>query len=383
MSTVSWSADGKTLATIIGQIRGDSSQWVLSAISRKTGEVHDLYSFPLPAQAAAWLPDGSGLLVLSADLQSARGQIRFVSYPQGEVSRFTNDLTNYNLCCLEVTRDGDSLVALQNTTLSDVWTAKPDGSDAKQITGGEAVGFGLDWVGSRIVAQNTRGQWFLMNPDGSNRLPLTDDRDPHFQLSACNDGQHVLYTTWRNGIIELWRSQADGSNPIKLPARAILGGALCAPDSKSSLYVADGAVWRVSIEGGTPEKTDLPFSEFGYSPDGTLLFYTSQTLHEGGNVQSKLLVKPASGGSPLYSFGIPYGMQSPRFTPDGKAIAFLLTRNHAANIWEQPLAGGDLVQLTKFPSGEMFAFAWSRDGKQLAFSRGQRSTDVVMMSNFR
>jgi len=30
----------------------------------------------------------------------------------------------------------------------------------------------------------------------------------------------------------------------------------------------------------------------------------------------------------------------------------------------------------------MFAFVWSRDGKQLAFSRGQQTTDVVMMSHF-
>ena len=31
----------------------------------------------------------------------------------------------------------------------------------------------------------------------------------------------------------------------------------------------------------------------------------------------------------------------------------------------------------------MFAFSWSRDGKQLAFSRGQLKTDVILMSNFR
>jgi Tol biopolymer transport system component len=62
---------------------------------------------------------------------------------------------------------------------------------------------------------------------------------------------------------------------------------------------------------------------------------------------------------------------------------FLLTRNRATNIWEQRLAGGAPVQVTHFPSGDMFAFAWSRDGKQLAFSRGRRKTDVVMMSGFR
>jgi Tol biopolymer transport system component len=80
---------------------------------------------------------------------------------------------------------------------------------------------------------------------------------------------------------------------------------------------------------------------------------------------------------------MPYGMQSPRFTPDNKAIAFLLTRNRATNIWQQPLTGGPMVQITHFPSGDIFSFAWSKDGKKLAFSRGTRKTDVVMMSGFR
>ena len=79
---------------------------------------------------------------------------------------------------------------------------------------------------------------------------------------------------------------------------------------------------------------------------------------------------------------MPYGMRGPRFTPDGKALAFMLSRNHATNIWKLPLAGTGLVQVTKFSSGDMFAFAWSADGKQLGFARGQKKTDVVMMSGF-
>ena len=96
----------------------------------------------------------------------------------------------------------------------------------------------------------------------------------------------------------------------------------------------------------------------------------------------KLIIAPAGGGAPLHTFDVPYGWQSPVFTPDSKAIAFALTRNRATNIWEQRLTGGDPFQLTNFPSGEIFAFAWSKDGRQLAFSRGKRKTDVVMMTNF-
>lgn len=381
-ANVAWSADGRTLATVSAETRDNASQWVLEAISAKTGEVRDLHPFSLPAQAVDWLPDGSGVLVVGTDPQIRRGQIWFVSYPEGKPSRFTNDLANYDACCLDITRDGNSLVALQDTISSDVWVGKADGSDARQVTSGEPMGLGIDWVDNRIMAGNARGKWTLMNPDGSHSVPLTSDPDPHVQLSACADGRHLLYNTFHNGIVELWRSDADGSNPLKLTPRAVLGRALCAPDSRSVVYVADNAVWRIPIEGGTPVKQDLPFSEVGYSPDGKLLFYTSQKV-EGGNFRANLIVTPAEGGAPLYTLNVPFGMQLPRFTPDSKAIAFMLTRDRATNIWEQPLTVKDPVQVTRFPSGDMFAFAWSRDGKQLAFSRGQRKTDVVMMSNFR
>jgi eukaryotic-like serine/threonine-protein kinase len=379
---VVWSDDGKTLATVSAETREGASRWVLETISRKTGEVRDLHSFSLPTVALDWLPDGSGLLVVGTDPQSSRGQIWFVSYPQGEASRFTNDLTNYATCCLAVTRDGDSLVALQNTILSDVWVAKADGSEATQITTGEALGFGLDWVGDRIAAGSALGRWSLMNPDGSNEVPLTNDRDPHLQLSPCSDGKRVIYSTWHDGSYSLWRSDVDGSNAAKLTSLALAGTGFCTPDSKSVVYATDSGLWRLPIDGGTPERLDLPLSELRYSEDGKLLFYTLFKI-EGGAMQSKFIVTPAGGGAPLHTFEIPYGMRSPRFTPDGKAIAFILSRNRAANIWEIPLAGtGSPVQLTKFTNGEMFAFAWSRDGKRLAFSRGQTKTDVVMMSGF-
>jgi len=381
-SRVAWSDDGKNLATISAETRNGVSRWIMKVISARTGAVRDLHAFSLPTQALAWLPDGSGILTVGIDLQSGRGQIWFVSYPKGEVSRFTNDLTNYNLCCLHVTHEGNSLVALQDTVLSDVWVGKADGSDARQITSGEALGFGLDWVGGRLTAGTPRGKWLVMNADGSNKTSLTSDNDPHFQISPCNDGKHIVYWTVHNDQIELWSAGADGSNPMKLIPTAVLGGGICAPDSKSALYVSDGGVWRIPIEGGTPEKTNLPFAQIGFSRNGELLFQISQKLENGG-LHAKLIVSPVSGGLPDRTFDVPYGMQSPRFTPDGKAIAFLITRDRATNIWKQPLDSKELVQITKFPTGEIFSFGWSRDGKQLAFGRGLRTTDVVMMSNFR
>jgi Tol biopolymer transport system component len=381
-ANVSWSADGQRLAVVSPQTRDGANRWVLEVVSPKTGEGHDLHAFPVGARGVAWLPDSRGVLVTAIDPESGRGQIWSVSYPGGELKHFTNDLTNYDLCCLDISQDGNSLVALQETDLSDIWVSNADGSNPKQVTSGEPLGMGLEWAGDRILAGDLRYQWFAMNPEGGDRAAMFSDHDPRIQLTSCPDGKHLVYTTLHNQAVELWRSEVDGSNPLKLTSRAESYGGICTPDSKSVLYGADGALWRVSLDGGSPQKADLPMADVVFSPDGKLMGARMQSV-ENGNFRSQLAVMPAGGGSPLHTFDVPYGMKGMRFTPDGKALAFLLTRNRATNIWRQPLAGGNPVQLTKFPSGDMFAFAWSHDGKQLAFSRGQRKTDVVMMSNFR
>jgi len=47
------------------------------------------------------------------------------------------------------------------------------------------------------------------------------------------------------------------------------------------------------------------------------------------------------------------------------------------------VVGGKPHQFTKFSSGRIFDFDWSTDGKQLLLARGETSSDVVLISNFR
>jgi hypothetical protein len=50
-------------------------------------------------------------------------------------------------------------------------------------------------------------------------------------------------------------------------------------------------------------------------------------------------------------------------------------------IWIYPaLAPGPAKQLTHFTTGQVWTFAWSPDGKQLAFGYGNNSSDVVIFS---
>jgi len=46
-----------------------------------------------------------------------------------------------------------------------------------------------------------------------------------------------------------------------------------------------------------------------------------------------------------------------------------------------PVEGGSPKPVTAFTSGLMFGFAWSRDGRRTAITRGSVTTDAVLVSN--
>jgi hypothetical protein len=78
---------------------------------------------------------------------------------------------------------------------------------------------------------------------------------------------------------------------------------------------------------------------------------------------------------------VPGGIGDLRWSPDRKKLQYLLTRDGATNIWEQPVTGGKAKQLTGFTSGLIFDFNWSSVHSKLLLTRGSVSGDVVLLRN--
>ena len=72
-----------------------------------------------------------------------------------------------------------------------------------------------------------------------------------------------------------------------------------------------------------------------------------------------------------------------RWTPDGRALTYIDTINGVSNIWSLPLDGGPPKQLTDSKTDQIFWFDFSRDGKQLALSRGTQTSDVILIRDFK
>ena len=71
------------------------------------------------------------------------------------------------------------------------------------------------------------------------------------------------------------------------------------------------------------------------------------------------------------------------FQNDGKSLLYTMTGNNITNIWSQPVDGGPAKQVTEFKEMLMTGFAWSRDGKQLACTRGNLVRDAVLIRDLK
>jgi Tol biopolymer transport system component len=116
------------------------------------------------------------------------------------------------------------------------------------------------------------------------------------------------------------------------------------------------------------------------SPDGKLLAYSFIQYRPNA---WKLAVLAASGGQVMKIFDVPGGTDRVRWSQAGTSLQYLVTQDGATNLWEQPLAGGKPKQLTKFSSGRIFNFNWSSDHRKLLLTRGDVTSDVVLLSNLR
>jgi Tol biopolymer transport system component len=394
-----WSPDGKTIATGAGSNTGGRYMYV-AEINATDGKEK-----PVSAQRwstvgrVSWARNGTrtgrGLIFSAIERGATLAQIWFLPYREGAAQKITNDLNNYS--DLSLTDDSTALITVQSEALVNVWLSpNPDGANAgrdRQITDGvgqnNGVG-GLTWLpDGRVVyvsrAYGSQDIW-LMDQNGKNQRQLTTaetriDRYP----AVTPDGRYIVFVSTRTGNSNIYRYDLNTGEQKQLTSGVSEEFPAVSADGKWVIYAATGSIkhtlWKVSIDGGEPAQlTDKLSTWPDVSPGGQKIacWYRAEP---GANWQ--IAVIPIAGGSPEKVIDVPSNADTSipiRWTPTGRGVSFVATRDGASNVWDQPLDGGAPKQMTYFPSDQIFWFDWSNDGKQLACSRGRMLNDVVLIT---
>jgi dipeptidyl aminopeptidase/acylaminoacyl peptidase len=180
------------------------------------------------------------------------------------------------------------------------------------------------------------------------------------------------------------------------PARLIVGAgdhgrASCpavSPDGSQVAYLADAhhvAVAALTEGGPWPRRLsaepDFCFDP-AWSPDGTRVVWHEWDVPAMPWDDSRIVVSPAAGSGPpqVLAGGPGIAVQQPRFSPDGRWLAYLSDESGWLNLWIAPVDGSGSVRPVvpePFEHGGpawgpgQRSFAWSPDSRSLAYTRNE------------
>jgi len=373
-----WSTDGAVIA-LAGRTN-KSSQFIF--VDSMTGHER-VVEAPAPDVLGLGWVDRTTLVASQSEQLGAPVQLWRLSYPDGRLTKLTNELSDYAGASLS--GDGDQLVTERREARISIWVGDAAGKAGKLIvppTPSNAPVARMAWAGDRLlyfVGAGGRRSVMGVGSEGAPQEILSGADYP----SATSDGRTVVFRVLgTDGRSEIWRADADGRGRTKL---ADGSNPLVTPDDRSVIFYSSQSgvqtPWIVPIEGGQRRQIvdfSVGVEALAVSPDSTFM---------------ALPMPPASGGTMICGFpdcsnprNIPPRIGRLKWTPKGDALAVVRAGQPGvgSNIWVVPLDGGEVRQLTHFTDEDPISdFAWSRDGKRLAVLRRTTSSDIVLFKGIR
>lgn len=102
------------------------------------------------------------------------------------------------------------------------------------------------------------------------------------------------------------------------------------------------------------------------APDGRSVAFVHSTIDDDKRTRnSNLWLVATDGKSQPRQLSFSNGDRSPRWSPDGRQLAFISGRGDGQQLYVLPMAGGEARALTELKQAGIRDFSWSPDGKQL------------------
>jgi TolB protein len=231
-----------------------------------------------------------------------------------------------------------------------IHVARTDGTDRRAVTRGFTPAWSPDGthiVFSRSVAGNS--DLYVADASGANVRRLTRTRASELTPAWSPDGARITYVSNAPGRFDLYVMRANGGGVSRILAGRKRG------DSFLPAWSPDGRLIAFSSSAWTPENPEI----YVVRPDGTGLRRMTRT--KGG----------------VHVLG---DDSWPRWSPDGRRIAFTSNRTGNGEVWIMRADGGGQKRIAGLPRRDDWAPAFSPDGRWLAFhSLAQARSDLYLV----
>ena len=387
----SWSPDGRFVAVARKTVEGGFGAYAtIYEVATGTEKMLSPKKWQ-GLNRIVWRHDGTGLIASAEDKISINGaQLWQFSYPDGNVSRITNDLNGYGATSLGISQDDKSIATIQTTLNSNIWSV--DSSKAKQITSGTAP-IGLPGVrllpDGRVlyVADSEAGlALWISDVNGATRQ-ISEAGLIVFQICADRDGKTVVFTGAKGSGLGIWRMNVDGSDLRQLTKGFADQQISISPDGSTIIFGRwiDGKpnLWKVDANGSAPVQITSRQSDYPFiSPDGKSI---AAMLWDESQNRWRKAIFPIAGGEPTKVFDLPETADwtIARWSLDGQAIVYSDNKDGIGNLWMLPLTGAPAKKVTSFTSEEIFNFDVGQKPNQYVVSRGNIRSDLILIQNFR
>ena len=329
-----------------------------------------LTNTPQDESAPAWSPDGRRIAFVRR-IPGAPCEILVAPIPQGE-ARVAGRCTMESMTRLAWTHDGDILLSdrPEREAVRRIRALTPDTGRMRDITTPPLASLGdtdpvVSHDGRRLAFRRTFAvgvdDLYAADVSGARPRALTQDGWKAVGFAFAADSRNLLFSSNRGGDFGLWSVSVDRpSRPARLSLGLLSFGRLSA--DAQSLLVAEAGDYRSNLfawQAGTAPVAATSGNISDWDPHlsqtGQLTFISDQN---GG---SEVWIKRGDGApARLTDLSASY-VFSPRWSPDGRRIAFIAAQERRTHVYVINADGSGLRDIASDEAarGEL---AWDENG---------------------